>query len=309
MSEIIDRVFEEAVFRLSTLTEKYSLNPNILKYFKEGKVYYSYVTAGVIGSIDSISYDSRYEKAVSDFEQQNKGYKVYHAIECGFMLSLLYVSTNFDDWESERLSGNSIFSYTINFQDNISEFGYIGVSGYMESGALLRSDGLLTNDESKNQGKNTKSQMVDFINSRCRLNGKKIPKYKLNTLSTDDLMSIINSSPDSKAAFTKYLSEETNKPSTSSSKARSSKKTIVAEVSTEKTKELWDAVNDLSSDPYSLLAMMKFSEIIDSLPYGSVSREELNNMFDKLLASDHNVLGMAMKLLKYSAEQASLTNE
>lgn len=72
----------ETISRIKTLIDKYNLNPNVLKYFRKGQVYYSYLTAmGMMGSIDTISYDEDYEKAVKDFEAHHKGYVVYHAIE------------------------------------------------------------------------------------------------------------------------------------------------------------------------------------------------------------------------------------
>ena len=139
---------EEAINRIKTLIEKCNLNPNVLKYFNEGKVYYSYLTAGgFMGSIDTISYDKNYEKAVKDFEAKHPDYIVYHAIESittqGKLLSLLYVSENKEDWESESLENNSIMSYVLNVDNpKLSEFGFISVNGFMESGALVRTDAI-----------------------------------------------------------------------------------------------------------------------------------------------------------------------
>lgn len=42
-----EKMKEEAVSRLKNLTSSLNLNPNLVKYFKQGKVYYSYLTAGV----------------------------------------------------------------------------------------------------------------------------------------------------------------------------------------------------------------------------------------------------------------------
>jgi hypothetical protein len=139
-----ETTMEEAISRIQELTKKYKLNPHILKYFKEGKVYYSYLTAlGFLGSIDTISYDPRYEEAVKKFEQKHDGFIVYHAIEskmqCGDMLDLLYVSNSQEQWETERLYEDCIASYTVNFTNpELSEFGDIAVSGFGESGALIR---------------------------------------------------------------------------------------------------------------------------------------------------------------------------
>ena len=55
---------EEAERRIDELTEAFHLNPNIKKYFREGKVYYSYITGGIIGSIDTIEYDARYAQVI-----------------------------------------------------------------------------------------------------------------------------------------------------------------------------------------------------------------------------------------------------
>ena len=137
----------EAINRINTLIEKCKLNQNVLKYFKEDKVYYSYLTAGgFMGSIDTISYDKNYEKAVKDFEIKHPNCLVYHAIESitthGKLLSLLYVSDDKEEWESERLENdNSIMSYIFNLDNsNLSEFGYIVIDGFMESGAIVRTD-------------------------------------------------------------------------------------------------------------------------------------------------------------------------
>lgn len=140
---------EEVINRIKALIEKCNLNPNVLKYFNEVKVYYSYLTAGgFMGSIDTISYDKNYEKAVRDFEKKHPDCLVYHAIESitahGKLLSLLYVSNDKEDWESERLeSDNNIMSYVVNIDNpDLSEFGYIAIDGFMKSGALVRTDAI-----------------------------------------------------------------------------------------------------------------------------------------------------------------------
>lgn len=138
---------EEAINRIKALIEKCNLNQKVMKYFNEGKVYYSYLTAGgFMGSIDTISYDKNYEKAVKDFETKHPDYIVYHAIESitvhGKLLSLLYVSSDNEEWETERLdSNNNIMSYVFNLDNpKLSEFGYIATDSFMGSGALVRTD-------------------------------------------------------------------------------------------------------------------------------------------------------------------------
>ena len=138
---------DEAINRIKALIKKCNLNPDVLKYFHEGKVYYSYLTmGGFMGSIDTISFEKDYEQAVKEFEKMHPNYLVYHAIESitkyGKLLSLLYVSDDKEEWESERIErNNSIMSYVLNFDiPDYSELGYIIIDGYMESGALVRVD-------------------------------------------------------------------------------------------------------------------------------------------------------------------------
>lgn len=138
---------DEAINRINTLIKKCNLNQNVLRYFQEGRVYYSYLAAGgFIGSIDAISYEKDYEQAVKKFEKNYPNYLVYHALESittqGKFLSLLFVSDDKKEWEGERIgSNNSIMSYVLNFGNpDFSEFGYITIDRYMESGALVRTD-------------------------------------------------------------------------------------------------------------------------------------------------------------------------
>lgn len=136
----------ETISKIKTLIDKYNLNPNVLKYFRKGQVYYSYLTAmGMMGSIDTISYDEDYEKAVKDFEAHHKGYVVYHAIESitpqGKMLALLYTGDDKENWDCERLEDNYLMAYVVNFTvPEYSEFGDIFIEGFGDSGALVRVD-------------------------------------------------------------------------------------------------------------------------------------------------------------------------
>lgn len=147
MSKVTEtEVRNEAVNRIKALIDRHNLNPKVLKYFQDGKVYYSYLTAmGFIGSIDNITYDDSYVQAVKAFEGEHPGYFVYHIIEtksaCGILLSILYVSNDEEDWESESLDDNSIMSYVMNLSvPKFSEFGYITIDGFGNSGALIRTD-------------------------------------------------------------------------------------------------------------------------------------------------------------------------
>ena len=126
----------ETISRIKTLIDKYNLNPNVLKYFRKGQVYYSYLTSmGMMGSIDTISYDEDYEK----------GYVVYHAIESitpqGKMLALLYTGDDKENWDCERLEDNYLMAYVVNFTvSEYSEFGDIFIERFGDSGALVRVD-------------------------------------------------------------------------------------------------------------------------------------------------------------------------
>lgn len=129
--------------RLEILTKKFNLNPNIIKYFKEDRCYYSYLTGGgLIGSIDTIQYDSRYVKVVKDFEKRTNSL-VYHVIETGDMISLLFVGDYKEDWCMEKLENDEyISSYVHNFNmealysEGYAEYGDIWLEGFQ--GALIR---------------------------------------------------------------------------------------------------------------------------------------------------------------------------
>ena len=103
---------EEAIKRLEELTEKFNLRPNILKYFKEDKLYYSYITCnGLLGTIDTINYDKWYAEVVDRFEEEYDCL-VYHVIETGNTIALLFVSDNKEEWEFETLCcGQYVFAY------------------------------------------------------------------------------------------------------------------------------------------------------------------------------------------------------
>lgn len=133
---------QEALMRMNALVEKFNLNPKLIKYLKEEKLYYSYLTAGgFMGSIDKISYDEKYETICRDFEVDKNAY-VYHAIESesidGKLFTLLYVSSNPDEWEYERLESNYISAYAYNFDMNDGEYGDVFLNSV--HGALVRID-------------------------------------------------------------------------------------------------------------------------------------------------------------------------
>ena len=133
---------QEALQRMEVLIEKLNLNPNLQKYLSEDKLYYSYLTAaGLMGSIDTISYDEENERLCKEFEERYGAY-VYHAIESetiyGKMLAMLYVSKNELEWECEKLINDYITSYVYNFSDEEGTFGDIFLASV--DGALVRTD-------------------------------------------------------------------------------------------------------------------------------------------------------------------------
>ncbi len=137
MNIIKEEKIMEALARLNLLTKRFSLNPHIMDYFMEGKLYYSYLTCmGLIGSIDTINYHAEYAEAAKALEKR-MDCLVYHAIEFGDTLALLFVSDYRSDWDGERLQGTSILAYVHNFADpDLSEVGYISLDSLQ--GALIR---------------------------------------------------------------------------------------------------------------------------------------------------------------------------
>lgn len=134
-----DPVKREAVSRLRALESQVHLNPNVRKYYRQGRLYYSYLTGGgVIGSIDTITYNPRYEKVVKDAEERF-GFHVYHCVESlapWHSLALLYVEKNPSEWELGRPKDGQVYGYVHNFELGEGEFGYVGFEAYQ--GALYR---------------------------------------------------------------------------------------------------------------------------------------------------------------------------
>ena len=125
----------EAVKRIMFLTEKYNLNPNLLKYFKEGKIYYTEsLIPGIWASMDNITYDEKYVKIVERLEREYN-LLVYHCILSGSLFHMLYVSSHEDNWEGEQPSEKSdwIMSAVYNPDYDDFEFGDIEVSVVMQT--------------------------------------------------------------------------------------------------------------------------------------------------------------------------------
>lgn len=137
----------EADNRLELLVKLYDLNPNLIKYWNDGKLYYSYLTGGgFLASIDTITYDPRYQKIVKEYEDRT-GNLVFHVIESGHLLNLLYISApeadfseedQRDYWDSEFIEElNCISAYVFNLNEpNLSEHGDIFLASCQ--GVLVR---------------------------------------------------------------------------------------------------------------------------------------------------------------------------
>ena len=136
MKVAIDVKKKEAIMRLKTITEYFGLGEKIVQYFEEDKLYYSYAY-----SMDTIKYDPKYAEVVRTFEHERNAL-VYHAVEAktqnGFtLLSLLFVSDNENDWATEWLDGDQIFTYTICMEEtDYSDMGWISLAAPM--GYLMR---------------------------------------------------------------------------------------------------------------------------------------------------------------------------
>lgn len=131
---------KEAIARLGALTRRFHLHQHILDYYKQGRVYYSYLWGMFMAAIDTIKYDPRYVKVMADFEARTQSV-VYHAIEFGKTseyLALLSVSSNPENWPSERLDGDHIQAYVHNFEhpDDSKEM-ILAVDGYPENNGCL----------------------------------------------------------------------------------------------------------------------------------------------------------------------------
>lgn len=108
----MEKMKKTAIENIEKLISKLGLNPNVKKYFEEGKVYYSYLTAGGwLGSIDNIEYDERYPKIIAECEKQSNCL-VYHAIESGNILCLLFVTRKY----ANRPIGKTIVEYVYNLK-------------------------------------------------------------------------------------------------------------------------------------------------------------------------------------------------
>lgn len=121
-----EQIKQEAVARMKLL----NLHPNVINEFQnEGKLNYSEGTLGILyWATDEM------KQIVESFENKT-GYTVYHLIDnnselIGHMLTLLYVSTERDEWTYDRrdILNDCPLAYVENMTyPDCSEFGSVGV--------------------------------------------------------------------------------------------------------------------------------------------------------------------------------------
>ncbi len=129
-----EQMKQEALARMKLL----KLHPNVIKEFKEeDKLNYSMGMHGILyWATDEIG------EVVQKFKNQT-GYLVYHVInnntEIGRMLTLLYVSTEMEEWNADKqdLQEGCPLAYVENLTyPDCSEFGSVGVKSL--NGGVVR---------------------------------------------------------------------------------------------------------------------------------------------------------------------------
>lgn len=121
-----EQMKQEALFRMKLL----NLHPNVVNEFQnEDKLNYSEGTLGILyWATDEM------KQFVESFEKKT-GYTVYHLIdnnseEIGHMLTLLYISTEMEEWTYDRwdIQHGCLLAYVENMTyPDCSEFGSVGV--------------------------------------------------------------------------------------------------------------------------------------------------------------------------------------
>ena len=134
---------QEAIERLQILQQVYKVYPNVLKEYKQdGTVYYSERVNKVYdGILYWLNNKSKYVEAVKEIENKYNIF-IYHAIlnhtEYGPWLSMLYVSSEPEEWEDEKseLKSGIPYAYVYTSDELSSEFGPIEIAGI--NGGLTR---------------------------------------------------------------------------------------------------------------------------------------------------------------------------
>lgn len=128
----------EAIKRIMLLTEKYDLTPNLLKYYKEGKIYYTEsIIPGIWASMDNITYDNKYVELVKRFEQEYNVH-VYHCIKTGMLFDMLYVSSHEDEWEVQRPDPKTDWLMAATYNPEYDDFDFGDIQLSVASHTLIR---------------------------------------------------------------------------------------------------------------------------------------------------------------------------
>ncbi|MEY8523896.1 hypothetical protein AALA90_12880 [Lachnospiraceae bacterium 38-10] len=128
LSDLSARQQKEAVLRLEQLTEIFGLKKDFLNWFQDGVVAYCYKTCQEDGfaAPKDFNLDWRLEKESFEYVYDTLVYLVLvNKTVCGEMLSMLYVSSNEEDWECARLTEDYITAYVYNLDMEFGEFGDI----------------------------------------------------------------------------------------------------------------------------------------------------------------------------------------
>lgn len=129
-----EQMKQEALARMKLL----DMYPYVVERFDEGDIIY--YTWEVSGTLFLLADEIR--EVVQKFENQT-GYLVYHVIDnntsIGRMLTLLYVSTEMDEWAADKqdLQEGCPLAYVENLTyPDCSEFGSVGVKPF--NGGVVR---------------------------------------------------------------------------------------------------------------------------------------------------------------------------
>ena len=136
--ELRDKQKQEAIKRLEILQSEYMLHKNVLKEFKADKtIYYSENFSGFQqGILYWLHNKDEFVNIVKNIEEKRNIF-VYHCIlnhyvDDGDVLTMLYVSSDIEDWENERQELKDglpcVYTYSFNFPQ-FSEFGGITITG------------------------------------------------------------------------------------------------------------------------------------------------------------------------------------
>lgn len=162
-------------------------------------------------------------------------------------------------------------------------------------------DKLANGEEGSTEPKDigTKKQKVDFINARCTIQGRSIPKNKLNMLSSADLMKIISSNNEIYALFKDYIAECERAKEISGKKNQNSIQQFMPE-SAEKIAKLQHLSEALVEDPNSFLNIMQLRDFLINLRFGEIPDNVLTDTVEKITDASP---GLALSIMNFVIEQ------